>query len=225
MLYHATIYHEIHKYIQESEPAALKYEMVIEKAKAHEGNVLEYKDHQASHRGANSVPSYNNPLLTAHAVARIHVISVANLMSEATAPHMGRPVINARVLIISKPFVIPRLQQPRQCPALTGARSHSHCRDMVLLGATMVMAKDMAGISQRRRHQRSHQSRKHTRLHSRTRSYQKQQLHLVERERMVMYHIKRRSYQDQRKKVHTTSFLALQFTVKWLKAPTLRVSL
>ena len=46
------------------------YEMVIEKAKAHERNVLEYKDHQASHGGANSAPSYNNPLLTAHALSK-----------------------------------------------------------------------------------------------------------------------------------------------------------
>ena len=46
----------------------LTYEMVIEKAKAHERNVLEYKDHQASHGGANSTPSYNNPLLSAHAL-------------------------------------------------------------------------------------------------------------------------------------------------------------
>ena len=36
LLYHATIYYEVCKYIQESEPAALMYEMVIEKAKAHE---------------------------------------------------------------------------------------------------------------------------------------------------------------------------------------------
>ena len=49
LLYHATIYYEIRKYIQESEPAALKYKMVIEKAKAHEHNIPEYKDHQASH--------------------------------------------------------------------------------------------------------------------------------------------------------------------------------
>ena len=40
LLYHATIYYEIRKYIQESEPAMLKYEMVIEKAKAHECNIL-----------------------------------------------------------------------------------------------------------------------------------------------------------------------------------------
>ena len=70
LLYHATIYYEIRKFVQESEPAALTHEMVIEKAKAHEHNVLEYKDHQASHGGANSVPSYNNPLLTAHALTK-----------------------------------------------------------------------------------------------------------------------------------------------------------
>ena len=70
LLYHATIYYEIHKYIQKSEPAAFKYEMVIEKAKAHEHKILEYKDHQASHRGANSTPSYNNSLLSAHAIAK-----------------------------------------------------------------------------------------------------------------------------------------------------------
>ena len=70
LLYHATIYYEICKYIQESEPATLSYEMVIEKAKAHECNVLEYKDHQASQGGASSTPSYNNPLLTAHALTK-----------------------------------------------------------------------------------------------------------------------------------------------------------
>ena len=70
LLYHATIYYEIHKFVQESEPATLTYEMVIEKAKAHERKVLEYKDHQASHGGANSVPSYNNPLLSVHALSK-----------------------------------------------------------------------------------------------------------------------------------------------------------
>ena len=70
LLYHATIYYEIPKFVQESEPAALTYKLVIEKAKAHERNVLEYKDHQASHGGANSAPSYNNPLLSAHALSK-----------------------------------------------------------------------------------------------------------------------------------------------------------
>ena len=70
MLYHATIYYKMRKFVQESEPGSITYEMVIEKAKAHERNVLEYKDHQASHRGANSAPSYNNPLLSAHALTK-----------------------------------------------------------------------------------------------------------------------------------------------------------
>ena len=70
LLYHATIYYEIHKFVQESDPAALTYELVIKKAKAHERKVLEYKDHQASHGGANSAPSYNNPLLSAHALSK-----------------------------------------------------------------------------------------------------------------------------------------------------------
>ena len=70
LLYDATIYYEIRKFVQESEPATLMYEMVIEKAKAHERNVLEYKDHQASHGGANSAPSYNNPLLSAHTLSK-----------------------------------------------------------------------------------------------------------------------------------------------------------
>ena len=70
LLYHATIYYEIRKFIQESDRAVLTYEMVIKKAKAHERNILEYKDHQASHGGANSVPSYNNLLLTAHVLTK-----------------------------------------------------------------------------------------------------------------------------------------------------------
>ena len=70
LLYHATIYYEIRQFVQESEPTTLTYETVIEKAKAHECNVLEYKDHQASHGGANSAPSYNNPLLSAHPLSK-----------------------------------------------------------------------------------------------------------------------------------------------------------
>ena len=70
LLYHATIYYEIRKFVQEANLATLTYEMVIEKAKAHERNVLEYKDHQASHGGANSAPSYNNLLLSAHALSK-----------------------------------------------------------------------------------------------------------------------------------------------------------
>ena len=90
----------------------------------------------------------------------MHAIVVANFMSEATAPHTGRPVINAKVLIISKPFVVLRLQQPRQGRVHTKARSHS-CRVMHLLGASVAMAKEVANVNIRRRTcLRSHQSRK-----------------------------------------------------------------
>ena len=86
------------------------------------------------------------------------VANVANLMSEATAPHMGKLATSARVLIISKPFVIPRLQ-PRRHRALIEARSHS-CTDTVPWGATVAKAKEVATINTRRRPQRSRQSRK-----------------------------------------------------------------
>ena len=86
-------------------------------------------------------------------MTRMHTIAMANLMSEAIAMRMGRPMINAKVLIISKLFVIPRLQQPRQGRVHTRARSHS-CRDMRPLGATVAMAKEVANVNIRRR--RSH---------------------------------------------------------------------
>ena len=164
LLYHATIYYEIRKFVQETDRNALTYEMVIEKAKAHERNVLEYKDHQASHGGANSAPSYNNPLLSAHTLSKRrpsgHVImanvvaNVASLMSGATVLLMGNLAIGAKASIISKLSVVQRLQ-PRRDRALTEARSHSR-RDVVPRGATMAMAKEVA---KRRRHQRSRRSR------------------------------------------------------------------
>ena len=88
------------------------------------------------------------------------VANVANLMSEATAPHMEKLATSARVLIISKLFVIPRLQ-PRRHRALTEARSHTR-RDMGPWGATVAKAKEVATINTRRRRRpRSRQSRKH----------------------------------------------------------------
>ena len=93
------------------------------------------------------------------------VANVANLMSEATVPRMGKLAIIARVLIISKPFLVPRLQ-PRWHRALTEARSHSR-RDMVPWGSTVAKAKEVATINiRRRRPQRSRQSRKHMQWHS-----------------------------------------------------------
>ena len=170
LLYHATIYYKIRKFVQESEPATLTYEMVIKKAKAHERNILEYKDHQAFHGGANSVPSYNNPLLSAHALSKRWPSGHGNngqccgkcgkSHERGNCPCMGKLVTSARVLIISKLFVVPRLQ-PRWHRALTEARSHTH-RDMVPRGATAAKAKEVATVNiRRRRPQRSCRSRKH----------------------------------------------------------------
>ena len=87
------------------------------------------------------------------------VANVAKLMSEATAQRMGKLLTSARVLIISKLFVVPRLQL-RQHRALTEARSHTR-RDMVPRGATATRAKEVATINTRRRRpQRSRRSRK-----------------------------------------------------------------
>ena len=47
-------------------------------------------------------------------IMAIIVVNVAILMSEGTAPHMGRPAIDAKASIISKPFVVPRLQPRRR---------------------------------------------------------------------------------------------------------------
>ena len=116
LLYHATLYYEVCKYIQELEQKALKYDLVLEKAKAYERNCLKYKDHQTSHGGANSVPSYNNPLLSAPAIAKHRPSGYGpchwcgKTHEQATVLLMGKSVASAEVLIISKPFVIVNAQ-------------------------------------------------------------------------------------------------------------------
>ena len=168
LLYHATIYYEIRKFVQESDPTTLTYELVIEKAKAHECNVIEYKDHQASH-GEQTVclPTIIHCYLLKHclkdgpvaAVIMANVVAnVASLMSGATVLRMGKLVIGAKASIISKLSVVPRLQ-PRRDRALTEARSHSRL-DVVPRGATMARAKEVATVNTRRRRpQRSRRSR------------------------------------------------------------------
>ena len=139
LLYHATIYYEIRKFVQESDRNALTYEMVIEKAKAHERNVLEYKDHQASHGEPTArLPTTIHCYLLTHclkegpvaAVIMANVVAnVASLMSGAIVQLMGSLAIGAKASIISKLSVVQRLQ-PRRDRALTEARSHSR-RDVV----------------------------------------------------------------------------------------------
>ena len=69
LLFHATNLFVIHEHIVDT--PGYKYEDCIKKAKQHERTVTDFKDHQSS-RGAtgSSIPSFQNPLLTAHAVQR-----------------------------------------------------------------------------------------------------------------------------------------------------------
>ena len=167
LLYHATIYYEICKFVQESDPTTLTYEMVIEKAKAHEHNVLDARTIKLP-TGEQTVrlPTTTHCYLLTHclkdgpvaAVIMANIVAnVANSMSGATVPRMGKLAIGAKASIISKLFVVPRLQ-PRWHRALTEARSHSH-PDVVPRGATMARPKAVANNIRRRRHQRSRQSR------------------------------------------------------------------
>ena len=155
LLYHATIYYEIRKFVQESDPTALTYEMVIEKAKAHEHNVLEYKDIKLP-LGEQTVrlPTIIHCYLLTHclkdgqvaAVIMANVVAnVANLMNGAIVLRIGKLAIGAKASIISKLFVVPR-SQPRRHRALTGVRSHSHL-DVVPRGATMARAKEVATVN------------------------------------------------------------------------------
>ena len=154
------------------------------------------------------------------------VANMANLMSEATVPHMGRPVTNAKVLTIFKAVCHSKVtakmvQSPHQ-----SKKSQLHL-DMVPWGATVARAKEVANINNRRR--------RCSKKPPKQNAYAVMFKNLVpsevtttsggERENhRVKYH-QRWSFQDHRRKVRTTGFLALQFTVKCLKAPTLRVSL
>ena len=167
LLYHATIYYEIRKFVQESDPTALTYQMAIEKAKAHERNVLEYKDHQASHGGANSAPSYNNPLLSAHALSKRRPSGRGNngqrcgkcgkSHERGNCPAYGKTCdrckgINHFKAVCHSKVAAKTGQSPH------GSRSHSRL-DVVPRGATMARAKEVATVNTRRRHQRSRRSR------------------------------------------------------------------
>ena len=77
------------------------------------------------------------------------VANVASLMNGATVPHTGKLAIGAKASIISKLFVVPRLQ-PRRHRALTEARSHSRL-DMIPWGAIKARAKEVATVNTRRR--------------------------------------------------------------------------
>ena len=164
LLYHATIYYEIRKFVQESDPTHSHTRWSSKRQRPMSITSLNTKTIKLP-MGEQTVrlPIIIHCYLLTHclkdgpvaAVIMANVVAnVANLMSGATVLRMGKLAIGAKASIISKLSVVQRLQ-PRRDRALTEARSHSRL-DVVPRGATMAMAKEVA---RRRRPQRSRRSR------------------------------------------------------------------
>ena len=234
LLYHATIYYEIRKFVQESDPNALTYEMVIEKAKAHEHNVLEYKDHQASHGGANSAPSYNNPLLSAHALSKRRPSGHGNngqrcgkcgkSHERGNCPAYGKTCNRCQGINHFKAV----------CRSKVCSQDGTEPSPKQEVTATSTWFHGELQWPGQRRWQPSTPEEEDPKEATEAECVcsddeklgpiRSNNYILVARERnRVMYH-QRRSFQDRRRKVLTRGFLALQFIVKCLKAPMLRVS-
>ena len=232
LLYHATIYYEIRKFVQESEPAALTDEMVIEKAKAHEHNVLEYKDHQASHGGANSAPSYNNPLLSAHTLSKRWPSGCGN--NGQRCGKCGKSHERGNCLAYGRTC--------DKCKGINHFKAVCHSKVTTKTGTEPSPKQEVTpaetwfhGELQQPRQRRWHPSTPEEDVQEAAEAENicsdvqklgpiRSNNYIWWRERnMVKYH-QRWSFQCRRRKVRTTGFLALQFIVKCPKAPMLRVS-
>ena len=168
LLYHATIYYEIHKlYKSQTQPHSCT-RWSSKRQRPMSVTSLNIKTIKLP-VGEQTVrlPTITHCYLLTHCLkdGQVAVVIMANVvanvaspMSGATVLHMAKLAIGAKASIISKLSVVQRLQ-PRRDRALTEARSCS-CLDVVPRGATMAMAKEVATVNiRRRRHQRSHQSR------------------------------------------------------------------
>ena len=221
LLYHATIYYEICKYIQESEPAALKYEMVIEKAKAHEHNVLEYKDHQASHRGANSAPSYNNPLLTAHALTKRRPSGLNTCHRCGKSHERGNCPAYGKICDRCKGINhFKAVCRSKATAAKTAPSPHRNKKSQLLQRHGSTGSSNGHGKGCGRNFSKKKTPKKPPRQKTYEVTFKNSVLSEVtatsgrERERIVKYRIKRQSYQDWRKKVRTTGKMAQSTNTK-----------
>ena len=70
LLYHATAHFEIRKFIHNAKQEELKYDRMIEVAKAHERTCQEYQIHKQAHSTANPSNSYSNPLIQTNALSK-----------------------------------------------------------------------------------------------------------------------------------------------------------
>ena len=70
LLYHATAHFEVRKFVHNVKPEELKYDRMIEVAKAHERTCQEYQIHKQAHSVAAPSNSYSNPLIQTNALSK-----------------------------------------------------------------------------------------------------------------------------------------------------------
>ena len=70
LLYHATAHFEVRKFVHNAEQEELKYDHMIEVAKAHERTCQEYRIHKQAHSMAPPSNSYSNPLMQTSALLK-----------------------------------------------------------------------------------------------------------------------------------------------------------
>ena len=70
LLYHATAHFEVRKFVHNAKQDELKYDRMIEVAKAHERTCQEYQIHKQAHSMANPSNSYANPLIQTNALSK-----------------------------------------------------------------------------------------------------------------------------------------------------------
>ena len=70
LLYHATTHFEVRNFIHNAKHEELKYDRMIEVAKAHERTCQEYQIHKQAHSMANPSNSYANPLIQTNALSK-----------------------------------------------------------------------------------------------------------------------------------------------------------
>ena len=70
LLYHATAHFEVRKFVHNAKQEELKYDHMIEVAKAHERTCQEYQIHKQAHSMANPSNSYSNPLIQINALSK-----------------------------------------------------------------------------------------------------------------------------------------------------------
>ena len=70
LLYHATAHFEVRKFVHNAKHEELKYDCMIEVAKANERTCQEYQIHKQAHSMANPSNSYANPLIQTNALSK-----------------------------------------------------------------------------------------------------------------------------------------------------------